>query len=162
MNIADLTITSSEKISAFDIATGNLKFVLGGSKNTTIANFQEKPEHITFENKKFTPKMTRRRMSYNEIESRILRMHFSNSGSRYLKQNVAFACFALIQSPFKINPEFIAHDFRNNIILRFDNEGGKTYAMRITDNPRAGILIYNQICDVLGLDQESGICKMLM
>ncbi len=42
MNIADLTITSIETISAFDIVTGNLKFVLDELQNATIANSEEK------------------------------------------------------------------------------------------------------------------------
>lgn len=44
MNIADLTITSFETITAFDIATGNLKFVLDELQNATIANSQEKSD----------------------------------------------------------------------------------------------------------------------
>lgn len=42
MNIADLAITSLETVTAFDIATGNLKFVLDELQNATIANTQEK------------------------------------------------------------------------------------------------------------------------
>lgn len=44
MNIADLTITSLETISAFDIVTGNLKFILDELQNASIANSQEKSD----------------------------------------------------------------------------------------------------------------------
>lgn len=44
MNIKDITITSLETITAFDIATGNLKFVLDELQNATIAQTQEKTD----------------------------------------------------------------------------------------------------------------------
>lgn len=40
--VSDITITSLETISAFDMLTGNLKFVLDELQNATIANAQEK------------------------------------------------------------------------------------------------------------------------
>lgn len=40
--VNDITITSLETISAFDILTGNLKFILDELQNATIANAQEK------------------------------------------------------------------------------------------------------------------------
>lgn len=42
MNCPDLTITSLETLTAFDITTGALKFVLDELQNATIANTQEK------------------------------------------------------------------------------------------------------------------------
>lgn len=44
MNLMDLTITSIETISAFDIATGDFKFVLDELQNATIAQTQEKTD----------------------------------------------------------------------------------------------------------------------
>lgn len=42
--VNDITITSLETISAFDLLTGNLKFVLDELQNATIANAQEKTD----------------------------------------------------------------------------------------------------------------------
>ena len=42
MSCPDLTITSLETLTAFDIATGSLKFILDELQNATIANTQEK------------------------------------------------------------------------------------------------------------------------
>ena len=42
MNIADITITSLETITAFDVVTGNYRFTLDELQNATIANAQEK------------------------------------------------------------------------------------------------------------------------
>lgn len=44
MNINDITITSLEVITAFDIATGNYKFTLDELQNATIAQSQEQTE----------------------------------------------------------------------------------------------------------------------
>ena len=44
MNINDITITSLETISAFDIATGAFKFMLDELQNATIQNSEEKSE----------------------------------------------------------------------------------------------------------------------
>ena len=44
MNVADLTITSLETITGFDITTGDLAFVLDELQNATIANAQETVE----------------------------------------------------------------------------------------------------------------------
>lgn len=44
MNINDITITSLEVITAFDIVTGNLKFTLDELQNATIAQTQEKTD----------------------------------------------------------------------------------------------------------------------
>lgn len=44
MNINDITITSIEVITAFDIATGNYKFTLDELQNATIAQSQEQTE----------------------------------------------------------------------------------------------------------------------
>lgn len=44
MNINDITITSLETITAFDIVTGNYKFTLDELQNTTIQNTQETSE----------------------------------------------------------------------------------------------------------------------
>ena len=44
MNIMDLTITSLEVITAFDILTGNFKFALDELQSSTIANTQEKTD----------------------------------------------------------------------------------------------------------------------
>ena len=44
MNINDITITSLETITAFDILTGNFKFVLDELQNATIAQTQEKTD----------------------------------------------------------------------------------------------------------------------
>lgn len=44
MNINDITITSLETITAFDIATGNYKFSLDELQNATIAQSQESTE----------------------------------------------------------------------------------------------------------------------
>lgn len=44
MNINDITITSLETITAFDIVTGNYKFTLDELQNATIANTQDKSE----------------------------------------------------------------------------------------------------------------------
>lgn len=44
MNINDITITSLEVITAFDIATGNYKFTLDELQSATIANSQEQTE----------------------------------------------------------------------------------------------------------------------
>lgn len=44
MNINDLTITSLEVITAFDIVTGNYKFTLDELQNATIAQTQEQTE----------------------------------------------------------------------------------------------------------------------
>ena len=44
MNINDITITSIELITAFDIKTGNYKFTLDELQNATIANTQEKTD----------------------------------------------------------------------------------------------------------------------
>ena len=44
MNIKDITITSLETITAFDIATGNFLFKLDELQNATIANTQEKTD----------------------------------------------------------------------------------------------------------------------
>lgn len=44
MNINDITITSLETITAFDIVTGNYKFVLDELQNATIAQSQESTE----------------------------------------------------------------------------------------------------------------------
>jgi hypothetical protein len=44
MNIQDIAITSLETITAFDIATGNLKFVLDELQNATLAQTQEKTD----------------------------------------------------------------------------------------------------------------------
>ena len=41
MNIKDITITSLETISAFDLVTGNYRFTLDELQNATIANTQE-------------------------------------------------------------------------------------------------------------------------
>ena len=43
-NVNDVTITSLETITAFDIATGNFKFVLDELQNATIAQSQEKTD----------------------------------------------------------------------------------------------------------------------
>lgn len=43
-NVNDITITSLETITAFDIVTGNFKFCLDELQNTTIANTQEKTD----------------------------------------------------------------------------------------------------------------------
>lgn len=42
--VNDITITSLETITAFDVLTGNLKFVLDELQNTTIANAEEKTD----------------------------------------------------------------------------------------------------------------------
>ena len=44
MNINDITITSLEVITAFDIATGNYKFTLDELQSATIAQSQEQTE----------------------------------------------------------------------------------------------------------------------
>lgn len=44
MNITDITITSLETITAFDIVTGNYKFTLDELQNATIAQTQEKTD----------------------------------------------------------------------------------------------------------------------
>lgn len=44
MNINDITITSLEVITAFDITTGNFKFALDELQNATIAQSQEKTD----------------------------------------------------------------------------------------------------------------------
>lgn len=44
MNIADITITSLETITAFDIITGDFRFVLDELQNATIAQTQEKAD----------------------------------------------------------------------------------------------------------------------
>ena len=44
MNINDITITSLETITAFDIVTGNFKFALDELQNATIAQTQEKTD----------------------------------------------------------------------------------------------------------------------
>lgn len=44
MNIQDITITSLETITAFDITTGNFMFVLDELQNATIAQTQEKTD----------------------------------------------------------------------------------------------------------------------
>lgn len=44
MNINDITITSLETITAFDIVTGNYKFTLDELQNATIAQSQEKTD----------------------------------------------------------------------------------------------------------------------
>lgn len=44
MNINDITITSLETITAFDILTGNFKFVLDELQNATISQTQEKTD----------------------------------------------------------------------------------------------------------------------
>lgn len=44
MNIQDLTITSLETITAFDISTGDFMFTLDELQNATIANTQEKSD----------------------------------------------------------------------------------------------------------------------
>jgi len=44
MNIQDITITSLETITAFDIVTGSFKFVLDELQNATIAQTQEKTD----------------------------------------------------------------------------------------------------------------------
>lgn len=44
MNIKDITITSLETITAFDVVTGNYKFTLDELQNATIANTQESTE----------------------------------------------------------------------------------------------------------------------
>lgn len=44
MNIKDITITSLETISAFDLVTGNYRFTLDELQNATIANTQESTE----------------------------------------------------------------------------------------------------------------------
>lgn len=44
MNIQDITITSLEVITAFDIVTGNFKFALDELQNATIAQTQEKTD----------------------------------------------------------------------------------------------------------------------
>lgn len=44
MNINDITITSLEVITAFDIVTGNFKFALDELQNATIAQSQEKTD----------------------------------------------------------------------------------------------------------------------
>ena len=41
MNIKDITITSLETITAFDVVTGNYKFTLDELQNATIANTQD-------------------------------------------------------------------------------------------------------------------------
>lgn len=42
INIGDITITSIETITAFDIVTGDFKFTLDELQNATIAQSQEK------------------------------------------------------------------------------------------------------------------------
>lgn len=44
MNITDITITSLETITAFDVVTGNYLFTMDELQNATIANSQEKTE----------------------------------------------------------------------------------------------------------------------
>lgn len=44
MNVNDITITSLETITAFDITTGNFKFALDELQNATIAQTQEKTD----------------------------------------------------------------------------------------------------------------------
>ena len=44
MNIQDITITSLETITAFDITTGNFMFVLDELQNATISQTQEKTD----------------------------------------------------------------------------------------------------------------------
>lgn len=44
MNVMDLTITSLETITAFDVVTGNYRFTLDELQNATIANTQESTE----------------------------------------------------------------------------------------------------------------------
>lgn len=44
MNINDIVITSLETITAFDVATGDFKFVLDELQNATIANSEDKTE----------------------------------------------------------------------------------------------------------------------
>lgn len=44
MNIKDITITSIETITAFDVVTGNYKFTLDELQNATIANTQDSQE----------------------------------------------------------------------------------------------------------------------
>ncbi len=44
MNILDLTITSLETITGFDLVTGNYRFTLDELQNATIANAEEKTE----------------------------------------------------------------------------------------------------------------------
>lgn len=46
MNINDITITSLEVITAFDIVTGNFKFALDELQNATIAQTQEKTDIV--------------------------------------------------------------------------------------------------------------------
>ena len=43
-NVNDVTITSLETITAFDIATGNFKFVLDELQSATIAQSQDKTD----------------------------------------------------------------------------------------------------------------------
>lgn len=45
MNINDITITSLEVITAFDIVTGNFKFALDELQNATIAQTPRKDRH---------------------------------------------------------------------------------------------------------------------
>ena len=44
MNIKDITITSLETITAFDVVTGNYRFTLDELQNATIANTQDTQE----------------------------------------------------------------------------------------------------------------------
>ena len=44
MNIKDITITSLETITAFNVVTGNYRFTLDELQNATIANTQESTE----------------------------------------------------------------------------------------------------------------------
>ena len=54
MNINDITITSLEVITAFDIATGNYKFTLDELQKATIAQSQEKTEITGKQGRKLT------------------------------------------------------------------------------------------------------------
>ena len=53
-NVNDITITSLETITAFDIATGNFKFVLDELQNATIAQSQEKTDITGKQGRKLT------------------------------------------------------------------------------------------------------------
>lgn len=112
---------------------------------------------MVFEDEEFLPKTTRRRIPYSEIESRVLKMRLPNSRFLFLKQNIATACFAIIQSPYKIDPQFVS-GFNPQCFNReacvYINHDGKVFAMRITNDFGDGMLIYEQICDALGLEES--------
>lgn len=92
-----------------------------------------------------------KRIEFSKIKDRIFEMPFEKDEYRTLKRNVAAACFALCQSPYKQDIIFNDNSEWDVVILHYTSANGEQIIRRIISIPYDGFL-YDEICDELGLE----------